>query len=159
METYLKTLLETESCSLSNMASVVRRKCVFIYSRRSQTAASKTPHRKKTTEDSEYNSTNSLLLKNIINHSLQACKMQFSNTWRGLFSLLTTFMYKQKCSGAQNSRPSRPQRPTTEEEPGRNRKQCSRDPPGGDVSAERVEAQISQRRRKRTNSSNQNGAF
>lgn len=96
METYLKTLLETESCLLSNMASVVR-KCVFIYSRRSQTAASKTPHRKKTTEDSEYNSTNSLLLKNIINHSLQACKMQFSNTWRGLFfSLLRTFMYKQR---------------------------------------------------------------
>lgn len=55
MESYLKTLLETESCLLSNMASFCCQEevCVSIYSRRSQTAASKTPHRKKnkTTEE------------------------------------------------------------------------------------------------------------
>lgn len=48
-ESYLKTLLETESCLLSNMASFCCQEevCVSIYSCRSQTAASKTPHRKK----------------------------------------------------------------------------------------------------------------
>lgn len=102
------------------MASAVRRKCLFTV------VALKLPHRKKS---SSSNKSTKSSLKNIINHSLQACKR--SHTRQG-FLYSQPLCTKRKCSQVETSCLS----PRTETIPQRKRSQEVLQEPGEEQRSE-----------------------